>query len=492
VVCFDDLERKGEELNITDIIGYINNLVDQGVKVLIISNEDILKELDQYKDIKEKVIGVTLEYIPDNSKVIKSIIEEKYPKDTVYRKFLDSIHEQLIEFTKNVDSNFRLLIYCLDAFNDIFSLLNLHVIDRKIDITNKTKEELENIAKISIALASEYKLSNLSINNLNNYLKADFSRLFFDDATPTETKEPTTSEKFIWKYNLSWEHYYVFPSIVNFIVGIEEFNVDSFIEEFSNKFNIQKGEVLPQYVLYNELTSYISYDLVDDEYRDKTIKLLNYAKDGLIKPEDYFQVMDCIIRANDLLNLGLKLDEIKDELIIGLNKSVNNTQLSSERNFSQFFRNGTAYGTSGYRKSIFEEGRKVIEQYRLDKQNERNLEKIELLFKDYKAFEEAYNSDQNFSGEFNECHFFKIVDQMRLLQFVKTQKADAINYLSNVIASVYHSLYKLKEDINEYKAFIDLLKLHCTNDLSDGKHNIRLGLMKDLITLLQKVETEPR
>src|ERR1039457_1779605 len=57
VICFDDLERKDSSLNIEDLTGYINSLVDEGIKVLIISNEDLLlKKGKQYKNLKEKII----------------------------------------------------------------------------------------------------------------------------------------------------------------------------------------------------------------------------------------------------------------------------------------------------------------------------------------------------------------------------------------------------------------------------------------------------
>ncbi|HDR8221470.1 TPA: hypothetical protein QC102_006086, partial [Bacillus cereus] len=114
VLCFDDLERC--KIEITEILGYINNFVEHDdFKTIIIGNEkeikdinieqnkelkmltainsleaqqelnkeNILKQLSSlfteqksYDVIKEKIIGKTLFYVPDISAVIDDIIAE--------------------------------------------------------------------------------------------------------------------------------------------------------------------------------------------------------------------------------------------------------------------------------------------------------------------------------------------------------------------------------------------------------------------------------
>jgi Cdc6-like AAA superfamily ATPase len=78
VICFDDLDRKSDELSIQDIMGFINSLVEnQGVKIIIIANaKEIEDELTS--KIREKVVGVTLQYKPNVSDVFDQIIQERY------------------------------------------------------------------------------------------------------------------------------------------------------------------------------------------------------------------------------------------------------------------------------------------------------------------------------------------------------------------------------------------------------------------------------
>ena len=58
VLCFDDLDRKSDDLNIKDVLGFINSIVEnQGAKVLIIANEtQLLKDKNYTTELKEKVI----------------------------------------------------------------------------------------------------------------------------------------------------------------------------------------------------------------------------------------------------------------------------------------------------------------------------------------------------------------------------------------------------------------------------------------------------
>lgn len=67
VICFDDLERISPNLKIEELIGFINSLVEsENVKVLIIANKGkgALGD-DTYKAFEEKIIGNTIEFIPN-------------------------------------------------------------------------------------------------------------------------------------------------------------------------------------------------------------------------------------------------------------------------------------------------------------------------------------------------------------------------------------------------------------------------------------------
>ncbi|MBS9760903.1 P-loop NTPase fold protein [Pseudomonas mosselii] len=68
LICFDDLERKGEKLELRELMGLIDELSQQrACKILVIFNEGALAEKDvrQYEENKEKVIDTEFLYEPD-------------------------------------------------------------------------------------------------------------------------------------------------------------------------------------------------------------------------------------------------------------------------------------------------------------------------------------------------------------------------------------------------------------------------------------------
>lgn len=67
LVCFDDLERKGDKLELKEIMGLVDELSQQrSCKVLIIFNEDALSKNDsqQYGENREKVVDAEFLYEP--------------------------------------------------------------------------------------------------------------------------------------------------------------------------------------------------------------------------------------------------------------------------------------------------------------------------------------------------------------------------------------------------------------------------------------------
>lgn len=75
ILVFDDLERC--ELKKEEVLGYINYFVEQeGIKTLIVSNEEEIKDNQEYVRKKEKLIGATFTYLEDQNLAIQSILDE--------------------------------------------------------------------------------------------------------------------------------------------------------------------------------------------------------------------------------------------------------------------------------------------------------------------------------------------------------------------------------------------------------------------------------
>jgi hypothetical protein len=99
VLVFDDLERC--KISCANLFGFINHFVEQqGLKVIIIANERKLEEDDNYKFIKEKLVGQTLEIHPDFDDVLKNLLSKV--NHVKSRKFLHENIEQIKKYSQKL------------------------------------------------------------------------------------------------------------------------------------------------------------------------------------------------------------------------------------------------------------------------------------------------------------------------------------------------------------------------------------------------------
>ncbi|MFT6138230.1 MAG: Cdc6-like AAA superfamily ATPase, partial [Salibacteraceae bacterium] len=182
VICFDDLERRSSKLPLDELIGFINTLVENNdAKIILIANEDKIKD-DIYKDLKEKVIGVTVEFEADFKKNIDAIINSRYrPSFSSYANFLQNEIDLILEFSENLDNNLRVLIFTLDKLQYVYSEIKTKVLDLPSKKNSIIISKLEIIWRFTIATSIEYKKHLISYKNRNELDKSsnsDWSRAF--------------------------------------------------------------------------------------------------------------------------------------------------------------------------------------------------------------------------------------------------------------------------------------------------------------------------
>lgn len=125
-ICFDDLERIGEGISIASVLGFINsNFIEhEGVKVLILCDEPKLKlKADKngpgYDDIKEKVIGRTIEFRSNIDELIPSFFIH-YINDKKVYEFLKKNHPYIVYKIKaSKEVNLRKILFALDVLSKI-------------------------------------------------------------------------------------------------------------------------------------------------------------------------------------------------------------------------------------------------------------------------------------------------------------------------------------------------------------------------------------
>lgn len=78
VVFIDDLERISEEISVKDLLGFIlNELLEKlNCKVIILSNSNEIEKTDDFKKMKEKVIGRTINFAYEISEIERIILKK--------------------------------------------------------------------------------------------------------------------------------------------------------------------------------------------------------------------------------------------------------------------------------------------------------------------------------------------------------------------------------------------------------------------------------
>lgn len=261
IICLDDLERVVDKVDINEVLGVINELVENiGYKVIIIANEGFISKNQLI--FKEKVVEKTIAFIPDTLIIFKEIVASY--KDAEYTAYMCEKAVRLISpenelvrkssvYKKHI-SNIRILKFAIEHFYLIFSYYKekYNIEDSKIQL------KLKNYWAFVLAVSIEYKLNNLSFDDkrtLDLYVHdsiADFNidlndssqEVSFEEEIDDKTSEDEQNKKsnldsafqkkFYKKYFIIQNEYPIFHSeIYNFIAGGRTPNMDKLESEMN-------------------------------------------------------------------------------------------------------------------------------------------------------------------------------------------------------------------------------------------------------------------
>lgn len=172
ILIFDDLERCC--INIELVLGYINSFVEsQDLKIVIIANEDEINNKDNnYKRIKEKLIGKTFEIFPDYESTLNDFLSQINDKQIQAKKILqdnDNIDFILNLFKKAENKNLRILNQIILDFVRIFEKLPQNIQEK----SGAIQEILQLLVIFSIEI-SIGKLNSKEIADINQKLIDEF------------------------------------------------------------------------------------------------------------------------------------------------------------------------------------------------------------------------------------------------------------------------------------------------------------------------------
>jgi len=227
VICFDDLERASKDFPIENLIGYINNLTENyDLKTLIIGNTDKINK-DEFNEIKEKLIGVEIEFDNDIKSIFDDIIKKKIHEDeskrNTYEKFLKDEKDFICSFFNDKYKNIRTLLIVLESYKHIYSA----IIGLNSEPLKEYRDDLiKSTLLFTIAIAIEFKKGNLSKKDketMSNEMWAilDFNNLSGDDEN--NQNEENSIFKKIKDIYYQKNIYKFYETIFNYIIGIDTF-----------------------------------------------------------------------------------------------------------------------------------------------------------------------------------------------------------------------------------------------------------------------------
>ena len=320
VICFDDIDRKSPNLDLAEVYGFVNNLVEnKNSKVILIANEDILREevngkgKDNYSVMREKVIGISFPFKPQNHKVIISVLEN-YKDDHDYYEFLKSNIKYIDKNVSVKGDNLRNVIFFLEHFKKVFEFSK-----KLIAINNNLKrikdEVLKDILQFALPIAFEYKLGKLNDKNLDllkNYINGTTSRFNWSlIGGNNEPKEKDYVDEFIEQYEENNFRVKNFNSILNYVIGLDILDEDALKKELEEIYKTENANFSEKELLFRKLGYWQCVSLSPREYRISTKNLIKLIDEDKITLDEFASIFHLATRFENILNLNTGKLKIK-------------------------------------------------------------------------------------------------------------------------------------------------------------------------------------
>jgi len=311
VICLDDIDRKSESLNITETLGFINTLVENhGAKILIIANEEVLRIDQNYTSkLREKVIGISIEFIPKNEEVFELIIKERYASgNELYFDYLSENKLTILDILQKNNNNLRNLIYFLEHFRIIFSRL-IEQFETDPDFNISKTKKLNTVLYFSLTIAFEYKEGNINSSNFDKIEGSD-SIVFINQMvniakTDNKPVEKSYESQFIEKYYGKNEFIFL-NSIFSYLTGQSAFDKDELIDELKKIYVVENGNIPESQKILTKLGYFDCLKLSDKEYKAYTYQMLEYLDNGEFSLDQYPTAFHFATRFDNVLQLNIQ------------------------------------------------------------------------------------------------------------------------------------------------------------------------------------------
>jgi len=402
VIFFDDIERRGDGLkDITLFIGFVNSLIENNGKVVLIAFQN---EIDEFENLREKVIGNIIEFKPEIGQVYDDIIGAYSEKYTDYYEHLQYKKDLVI---KNVEisgkTNYRILKFFLEHYRIVYEKYQVLIefFPETLVVQINTS-----ILVYCFMISAEYRIGKISKDSrkeFNNYLSSD--SLLMLNLSKRET--PSLGSQIIEKYfrTIPYNNYF---SIFDFILGIDELKEDKLKSEIFKDFRISDKRRLPKFSLLEEFQQHEFLKFNESEFVVKYKQLLKFAFNGDFDSLlDYLLILEIVIVHQDIFPVNAQDLALRFEKVINKKYKFN----PNDSIFDHF----RSYYESNRSNSIFISFKDFCEQKSKTKRIENEKSKMKKQFlvflEDKNQFFEIYSKGLNLTDSvfstWNFNSFFK-------------------------------------------------------------------------------------
>lgn len=489
LICIDDIDRKNTSLDLTEVYGYINDLVENhGAKIIMIANEDKLrkeqdtKNEDSYSVIREKVIGVTIPFQPNIDKAFDQIIDENYKiNEPVYYNFLIKHKPEIVRAIIQADNNLRNLLFFLEHFKIVF-MITTEYFDLSSDLDKYSEKCKTQLLKFTLPISIEYKIGMLTEENIKSMKDLYSNTLGFNWGLLTHQNEvriKTYGELFLEKYfpDTQMERNF-FSSVFNYIIGNDGFTIEAIGRDISEYLRVTNNTVPEHQELINDLGYWNCITYSEEDYRKKTTQLLDFMKDGNIQLDQYVSVFHYASRFENVL--GFDLDKLKNDHINSMNSHKDKFKPMPGISLNRRVRSDDEF--KEYLLSINDETIRINNELLARAKEEHWKNKFEEFKNNHSAFIEQSSELNSDTSMVPYLSFFPIQDTSEFV--IKLPNEQLINF-----AYYVHNRYKdyNVEYLIEEKEFLEILGDKIINIVNDNElDKIRKECFKFLANDIQR------
>jgi hypothetical protein len=245
VIIFDDVERIANDSLRNDVIGLIyENYTKKGYKTILVGDETNITD-KKYHIIKEKVIRRTISYEPDRIIQLEDFINNQF-HGSKHKLYLTNNKERIIGYFIELKiTNLRTISFIIDNFLYIYENIDGDMQNRFGDY----------IFKNIMILTNEYKLGNITIDNLEDKKELmHLTNTYFMNSISNRNGEEvkrTYLDDFHDQYIAiqTFSDFRLIPELFDFILTgyldankldkeIKSLFYDEFMEDFEKTFNV--------------------------------------------------------------------------------------------------------------------------------------------------------------------------------------------------------------------------------------------------------------